>query len=167
MALATLIELAIRTTLNNPATEIASGSSQVNRTKTYNWANGGGANQASLVFADTRQIAASGNDDLDLNGSLLDALGATLNFTKIKGIFVAAADANAHDVVIGAAAANQFVGPFGAATHTIAVAPGFYFLMPNGSAAGWPVTAGTGDILRIANGGAVSAVDYDIVLVGA
>ena len=40
-------------------------------------------------------------------------------------------------------------------------------LIASPTAAGWLVTAGTGDLLKIANGGAGSAVDYDIILIGA
>ena len=44
-------------------------------TKNIAITSGTGANQADLLFHDTRTIAASANDDLDLAGSLTDSLG--------------------------------------------------------------------------------------------
>src|SRR5689334_6535911 len=81
--------------------------------------NGTGANQADRLFSDTRTIAISGTDDLDLAGVLTDAFGATSTFVKVKVIAIAAAAANTNTVVVGNAAANQFQGPFGAVTHTV------------------------------------------------
>jgi hypothetical protein len=127
---------------------------------------GSAAGQANLVFTDTRTIAASSNDDLDLAGVLAHPLGGTITFAVVRAIIVRAAAGNTNNVVIGAAASNQFVGPFGAATHTLALRPGEEMVVTN-CGAGWTVTAGTGDILRIANGGAGTPVTYDIVLIGA
>jgi hypothetical protein len=120
--------------------------------------------KTDVLFTDSRTIAASSNDDLDLRGVLTDALGATVNAAEIVAIYVEALTANTNNVVVGAAASNQFVGPFGAGTHSVAVGPGNCFLVTNKN--GWAVTAGTGDILRIANSGAGSAVKYNIIILG-
>lgn len=128
---------------------------------------GVGVNQADRLFTDQRTISASSNDDLDLAGSLADAFGQTITFARIKAILIKAAAANVNDLVVGAAAANAFVGPFGASTHTVKVRPGGFLLLACPDATGWAVTAGTGDILRIANGAGGSSVTYDIVLIGA
>lgn len=120
--------------------------------------------KTDVLFSDGRTIAASSNDDLDLRGTLTDAFGAVINFAEIVAIYVEASSTNTNNVVIGGAAANQFIGPFGAATHTISLLPGQVFCITNKN--GWTVTAGTGDILRIANSGAGSSVNYNIVLVG-
>ena len=56
-------------------------------------ANGTGSGQASQVFTDTRTLAGSATEDLDLAGSLTNAFGTTLTFTKIKAIIVRAAAA--------------------------------------------------------------------------
>jgi hypothetical protein len=121
-------------------------------------------NETDVLFSDARTIAASGTDDLDLRGTLLDAFGATINFAEVIAIYVEASGTNTNNVIVGAAASNQFVGPFGAATHTVALAPGEAFLVTNKN--GWAVTAGTGDLLRIANSGAGTSVKYNIILVG-
>jgi hypothetical protein len=128
-------------------------------------ADGTGENQADRVFSDTRTLAASANEDLDLAGTLLNPIGGAAAFAKIKAIIVRAAKANTNNVVVGNAASNGFVGPFGAAAHTVAVPPGGVFMI-TAPKAGWAVTGGTGDLLRVANSGAGTSVTYDIIVVG-
>lgn len=128
-------------------------------------ANGTGAGQADRVYAKTITLAASGNQDIDLNGALLDTLGGPAVFAKVKAIAVRARDTNVNNVIVGAAAANGFIGPFGAATHTVAVQPGG-MLVISAPGAGWTVTAATADLLRVANSGAGTSVTFDIVIVG-
>lgn len=130
-------------------------------------ANGTGANQADRVWRDQRTLAASANEDLDLAGALTDALGGSAVFARVKAIVVRASDANTNNVVVGGAASNQFVGPFGAGTHTVAVKPGGIFAVFAADATAWAVTAGTGDLLRIANSAGSTAVTYDIIIIGA
>lgn len=129
--------------------------------------NGTGAAQADLIFHDTRTIGASSNDDLDLAGVLANALGGTLTFAKVKAIIVKAASANTNNVVIGNAAATQFLGPFGAAAHTVSLPPGGLFAITAPSAAGWAVGAASSDLLRIANSGGSTSVTYDVMILGA
>ena len=129
------------------------------------FANGTGANEANAVYVDEFSIAASGTLDTDLSGALKDRLGNNVVFTAIKAIMVIADATNTNNVVVGADAA-PFVGPFGAGTHTVAVPPGGVFLVANPSAAGWPVTATTADILQLANSAAGTAVTGTLVLVG-
>lgn len=128
-------------------------------------ADGTGTGQANRVFSQTITLAASANQDLDLNGALVDALGGPAVFARVKAIAINARAANTNNVVVGAAAANGFVGPFGAATHTVAVPPGGQFVISH-PGAGWTVTAATADLLRVANSGAGTPVTLDIVIVG-
>lgn len=128
---------------------------------------GTGADQINQIFSDTRTIAASGTDDLDLAGVLVNALGAVCTFTKIRAIMVKAASGNTNNVVIGGAAATQFFGFLGAATHTVNVRPGGFFCIAANDATGYAVTATTADLLRVANSGAGTGVTYDIVILGA
>lgn len=131
------------------------------------FATGVGANQANLMFADRRTLAASASEELDLDGgSLLDPFGEAVTFKRVKAILVKAAADNTNKVVLGGAAANAFVGPFGAAAHTVSIDPGGAVLFVSPSAAGWVITASTADLLKIANGAGGSAVTYDIVLIG-
>jgi hypothetical protein len=128
-------------------------------------ADGSGANQAAKVFSDSRNLAASANESLDLAGGLTDAFGSTLTFLTVKALIVVARATNTNDVLVGGAGSNAFVGPFNANTSTIAVRPGGVVLFA-APATGWTVTASTGDLLRIANSAGTTAVDYDIIIVG-
>lgn len=128
-------------------------------------ASGTGDNQADRVFSDTRTLAASATEDLDLAGTLTNPLGAAVVFAKIKAILIKAAAGNTNNVVVGGAAATQFVGPFGAVTHTISVPPGGQFMI-SAPKAGWAVGAGTADLLKLANSGAGTGVSFDIVVIG-
>lgn len=128
-------------------------------------ANGTGLDQANAFYVDDFSIAASGSLDIDLAGSLTDAHGNPLVFTAVKEILLVADAANVNDVVLGNGSA-PFVGPFSAGTVTVSVAPGNRFNATNYSAAGWPVTATTADIIKLANSGAGSAVTGTIVIVG-
>jgi hypothetical protein len=128
---------------------------------------GNGANQGNLVFSDRRTLAASATEDLDLNGaSLQDAFGANVAFTRVRALVVRASPNNVNPVVVGGAATNGFIAPFGAAAHTVSVRPGGVLCLIAPDATAYQVTAATADLLRIGNGGAGSAVEYDIVVIG-
>lgn len=130
-------------------------------------ASGTAAGQADLAFSDTRTLAASASESLDLAGGLTDALGASLTFARVKGLVVVAAAANTNDVVIGGAASNAFVGPFADATDKIKVKPGGTISLWAPGATAYPVTAGTGDLLQVSNSGAGTSVSYDVIIIGA
>ena len=121
--------------------------------------------KADKLFAATRTLAASGSEGLDLAGGLSDPFGQPVTFARVKAVYIKAAAANANSVVLGGAATNTFLGPFAAATDKLSIAPGGSLLLIH-PGTGWTVTAGTGDILSIANSGAGASVAYDIVLIG-
>lgn len=128
-------------------------------------ANGTGANAADLLFTDTRTIAASGNEDLDLAGSLADAYGTTLTFVELRAILITAASGNTNNVVLSRPSSNG-VPLFSAASDAIPVPPGGVFLWACGADGKVAVTASTGDLLNIANSSSGSSVTYDVVIVG-
>lgn len=132
------------------------------------FASGVAAGQADLIFSDTRTLAASANEDLDLAGGLTGAFGLSLTFVKVKGILIAAASGNTNNVIVGGAASNAFVNWVGAATHTVVVRPGGFFMLGvgTGDLNAYGVTAVTGDLLRVANSGGTTSVTYDIVVFG-
>lgn len=149
--------------------DLATATVPLNFTRAVGLASGTGAGQADRIFHDRRTLAASANEDLDLAGVLTDPFGATITFARIKGLLVAAAAGNTNNVVVGNAATNGFITWVGAATHTVTVRPGgvLALLAGGADATGYAVTAGTGDLLRIANSAGGTSVDYDIVLIGA
>jgi len=129
-------------------------------------ATGTGSGLADKVFSDQRTLAASATESLDLaGGSLFDSLGAALTFVKVKAILIKAAVGNINDVLVGGAASNAFAGPFADASDIIGIKPGGVLLVA-APVAGWTVTAGTGDLLKIANSAGTTGVTYDITIIG-
>lgn len=126
---------------------------------------GTGSYQADLLFSDTRTLAASATENLDLAGGLTDAFGSTLTFVTVKAIRICAAAANTNNVVVGGAASNTLLGVFSDATDKVVVKPGgcFVWAAPKTGAA---VTASTGDILLVANSSSGTGVTYDIIVIG-
>jgi hypothetical protein len=127
---------------------------------------GTGADQANQAWSDTRTLAASTSEDLDMAGVLTDAFGSTITFTKIKAILVMADADNGDNIEVGGAASNAFASFLGDATDVVIVPPGGLFLLTAPDATGFAVTAGTGDLLKINNADSGAAADYTIVLIG-
>lgn len=132
-------------------------------------ADGTAANQADLLFVDQRAVATGANDDIDLAGVLSDAFGATITAAELVGLMVVNAPrsgaANTTDLTIGGGS-NPVTGFLGGTTPTIGpIKPGGMVCLAAGNAAGiGAVTAGTADILRIANSSGATAT-YQIAIV--
>lgn len=161
-----LLALSVAAELVNPL-DLGSGKFPITYAPNWRFTNGAGANQANEVFSDIRTLTASSTENLDLAGSLTGAFGETLTFTKVKALVIVAAAGNTNDVVVGGAASNGFSTPFGDPTDTVKVKPGGALVLIAPDAAGYAVAAGTGDLLKIANGGSGTGVTYTIVIVGA
>lgn len=165
MALDARISLALLAS-QSAAGDLATSAAPLTYTKNWPLLNGVGAGQADRIFADTRPIAASGTDTLDLSGGgLVDLLGAVATFAKLRAVLVVAAPTNVNNVVVTRPAANG-VPLFAAAGDAVALKPGAAFLWVDPGAAGVPVTNATGDLIDIVNSAAGSSVSYDIVLIG-
>lgn len=129
-------------------------------------ANGTGANSADLLFHDQRTIAASSNEDLDLAGVLVGPFGETLTFVELRAVLITAASANTNNVRVIRPASNG-VPLFLAASDGIDVPPGGAFLWTCPADGKVTVTAGTGDLLNVANSSSGTSVTYDVVIIGA
>lgn len=162
-ALSATIEARIKAKLTN-AGDLSDEASTINELFSLALADGTGTGKANAIWSDTRTIAASSSENLDLAGVLADAFGNALTFTKVKAIMVKAAAANTNDVHVGGAASNGFTAPFADATDIAKVKPGGVFLWVY--PAGATVTASTGDILKMANSSSGTGVTYDIIIVG-
>lgn len=138
----------------------------VSNASSFTLSDGVGANQAKSMFSDTRTLAASGTENLDLVGVLLDAFGTAITFTKVKAIIIKASAANTNDVVVGGHASAAFFSFFGAATHTLKVKPGGMVALVAPDVNGYAVTATTGDMLMVTNSGAGTGITYDIIIIG-
>jgi hypothetical protein len=126
---------------------------------------GTGAGAADLMFTDTRTVAASGTDALDLAGGLTDAYGTTLTFVELRAVLVAASSANTNNVRINRPSSNG-VPLFLAAGDGIDVPPGGVFLWACPADGKVTVTASTGDLLNIDNSSSGSSVTYSVVILG-
>mgnify|MGYP001594440543 CR=1 FL=1 len=127
---------------------------------------GTGANQASNLYHDDRTLTASASENLDLAGSLTNGFGVTLTFTAIKAMLVRAKSTNTNNVQVGGAASNAWATWVGNSTDIVSVKPGGTLLIIAPDATGFAVTAGTGDILTIANSAGSTSVIYEIILLG-
>jgi hypothetical protein len=166
MTLKSALAISATATLTG-TTDLASVNSPLSFNRAVQLINGTGAGKADRMFADTRTLAASATEDLDLSGSLLDALGGSAAFVRIKGLVIAAAKTNTNNVVFGAASSNAWAALLNS-TGTITLRPGAAACFMAGVAdTGWAVTAGTGDILKVANSAGGTGVNYDIVVIGA
>ncbi|MFE5628474.1 hypothetical protein [Streptomyces sp. NPDC056543] len=152
---------------NTKASDLTTTADALDFVRGVHLENGTTAGKADRVFHDQRTLAASANETLDLAGVLTDVYGVALTFAKVKFIAISASSANSNNVVVGANASNDWVGLLNAAG-TLTLRPGASFCAMSGSAdaTGMAVTAGTGDLLKVANSGAGSSVTYDIVIVG-
>jgi hypothetical protein len=157
------ISVGISAGLSNPQ-NLTSGIKKLAAEFAWSFTTGSGNDQIQEEWDDYRQLAASASENLDLAGSLLDVFGNKISFTAIKAILIIADSANTNDVLVGGAASNTFLF-LGDPTDIVKVRPGgcALFIARN---SGFTVTAATGDILKVANGGSGTPVSYKIYLAG-
>ncbi|WP_249696444.1 hypothetical protein [Stappia sp. WLB 29] len=130
--------------------------------------NGTGVNQADLPYFKERTVASGGTDDIDLAGALADVYGTTIDAAELVIFYLInqprSGAANTTALTIGGGS-NPFLGFLGGTAPTLGpIAPGGGVVLFAGAAAGLgTVTAGTGDIIRIANGSG-AANTYQIAL---
>ena len=147
------------------ALDLGTPAYQLSKTIEIALTSGTGAGQADLMFTDTRTVAASGTDALDLAGSLTDAYGNTLTFVELRAVLVTAASGNTNSVRINRPSSNG-VPLFLAAGDGIDVPPGGTFLWSCPADGKVTVTASTGDLLNIDNSSSGTSVTYDVVILG-
>ncbi len=124
---------------------------------------GSGDGQAQFMWHDTRSIATSANDDIDLAGSLTDAFGQVITMAKVRALVINNKSAAA-TLTVGPAAASGVTGFLG--TGEVLPVGAKKILVCNKSAS-WTITAGSADRIRVTNNSAVAVATYDIIVVGA
>ena len=164
MSLSTVITARIASTLTS-VLDLATASVPLDYQQKLTWSSGTSADQADLIFHDQRTLAASANEDLDLAGSLSSALGSTLTFVDLKAVLISAATGNTNNVRVTRPASNG-VPLFLAASDGIDVYPGGVFLWVAPGTSVVTVTAGTGDLINVANSSSGTSVTYDVVIIG-
>jgi hypothetical protein len=121
-------------------------------------------------FRDTpTAIAASGNQDFDLAGSLTDSFGSTVTFAKIVGLLVLNWN-TAGTLSVTRPAANGLSTMFIAASDGVIVGkasdsenPGMFWLYhPIGAV----ITAGTVDLINLINNDSSNAANYSVGVFG-
>ena len=135
--------------------------------KSWTITNGTGADQADVMWHDQRTLAASTSEDLDLSGVLTDSFGTSVVLARVKAIIVSAADANGGLIQVGGATGNQFINWVANASDIIQIRAGGFMLLVAPDATAYAVTAGTGDLLKIANTDGAASGTYDIYVIGA
>ena len=164
MPLTSTINLNISGTQTS-ALDLGTASYPFTLSSNFSLTSGTGASQADRAFSDTRTLAASGTEDLDLAGVLTDAFGAVITFAKIKAIVIKAAAANTNNVNLSRPAAATGVPLFLAISDGIVIPPGYTFAW-FGPGTGITVTAATADLITLTNSGAGTGVTYDVVILG-
>ena len=144
--------------------DLEAPASTINLQINSNLSSGTGAAQADQQWSDTRTLAASANEELDLYGVLTNQLGDTISFQKIRTIIIEADSANTSAIEIGGAASNAFEGWISAGGK-ISIRPSGYLLLSANDASGYAVTSTT-DKLKIANLSATDSASYNIILIG-
>jgi hypothetical protein len=159
--------MTLRLNLTHENPESGSTASESFPQITYNVASGTTASSMDKLWTDTRTLAASATEDLDLAGALVNKLGDTTVFADVRLICVVASSANTNNVLVGGAASNQFINWVGNVTDIVVVKPGGILFLYTPTDPGYAVTAGTGDLLKIANSGGTTGVTYNIYVGGA
>lgn len=126
-------------------------------------ADGTGANQADVLWTDTRTLTET-SEELDLAGSLTNAIGVTATFVKVKVLVMHnKSTTSTENLTIGGAAANQFATWVGNSSDKLVIGPDGLLLLWN-PIDGYTVTADTGDKLKIDAGS--DTITYDIAIIG-
>jgi hypothetical protein len=166
MALTTKFVTTLVGTLTD-ALDLSTATDPLSYTKRTTLTSGTGANQADMMWHDTRTLSASADEDLDLAGVLVNGLGDTQTFARVKGLLVAAASGNTNNCNVTSYGSAGVPGLFLALGDGVVVRPGGLFLWTSPDATGAVVTAATGDLLNVANSSGSTSVTYDVVIIGA
>lgn len=139
----------------------------INETKAafpdWNITSGTASGKADVVFADTRTLAASATEDLDLSGALATLLQTAI-FVKVKAVYVYAAIANTNNVQVTRKATTG-IPLFMADGDGIALPPGALFLFAS-PLSGFAVADTTDDTLTFTNSAGTTGVTYTVIIVG-
>jgi hypothetical protein len=128
-------------------------------------ANGTSNVQADLVYQDTFSIPLSSSTVLDMGtgGGMTTPFGGAFAPAEVVGFLLVADAGNTNNIIIGNNATEDFLGWFGAVTHTEAVKPDgwtFHF-----APAGWAVANNSTDKIKLANSGAGTAVAGSVIII--
>lgn len=151
------VQYSVAKDLSTPADRLA-------LSRTFDLADGSGANQAQVLFSDIRTLADGANEVLDLyaSGSLLDNLGVALTLTRLKVLYLKNLSTDANLLVGGG---TTPVGVFADASDILTLPPGGIFIYTAPNATGLLLT--TNKNLKLEhNGTGTSTLSYEIIVIG-
>ncbi len=126
------------------------------------------ANEINTLFHDSRSLATTVDESLNLDALTQDARYAgsmDIEFTKIRALLIInTTSTEGEDLVIDSSFANSWLGMVGNATSKIEIPSGGMYAWVD-TLVGGAITAATADIIRVENQG-TGTVTYDIVLMG-
>jgi hypothetical protein len=135
-------------------------SAVLDRTLIDTFTSGAGLGAINRLYTESDK-SLSAAYDLDLAGSLTDALGAACVFARVKVLLAWAPSTNTANVEIGGDAAAALFG-FKDPTDIVVVRPGGKVLIVAPDATGYAVTAVTADILQFAPSAGTQLISFAI-----
>lgn len=135
-------------------------SAVIDRTLIDTFTSGAGLGAINRLYSESDKSLSAGYD-LDLAGSLTDALGAAAVFARVKFLLAWCPAANTAAVEIGGDAAAALFG-FKDPTDIVSIRPGGKILLVAPDATGYAVTATTADILQFAPASGTQLVSFVI-----
>lgn len=128
---------------------------------------GSDANEAEAVWhSESRELASGADETFDLSALTRTVLGSVLTtaFHTIRAILIVneSTDPGDGEVLVGGAASNEWMYPFGSAGDQVSV-PVDSVVMLSNRQWGWAVNAGNKNLKIAADGGDVT---YSIVIIG-
>ncbi|MEN6335555.1 MAG: hypothetical protein ABFE01_14995 [Phycisphaerales bacterium] len=163
MALTATVNIVIGASLTS-ALDLSTSRNDLSLNAPISFANGTGANQANMIFQDSRTLADGANETLDLyaSGALLDPFGTLLTLTKLKFVYIENTSTDASLLVGGG---TTPVGIFADASDILTLPPGGKFIWSAPNADGITIT--TNKNLKLEhNGTGSSTLTYKIVAIG-
>ena len=162
----------VKMEMNAVATEefaLATGTVPLRRVLTYAIDSTAAEITSDVIYQNAGEIAAGATLELDLSGTLTDYWGETIELDRVHALYVrnATVDADEGDSEIQVGGGlNCFVWWYADPSDVIEIQAGGALTAIQGEDAGWPVVAGTGDMLRLENLDSVNAASYEIVIIG-
>ena len=164
-SMTTSLQLMARAVLNGTA-DLGTPTTTETFTGSDTLASGTGLDQADQVWSDSGTLSSTASATLDIAGGLTNNLGETVTFAIVKGLAISVTSTNTTDIMsVGGAASNAWETWVGAAGDVVKVGPGGVLLNWNPSAAGFAVTAGSADQLKLTNTG-TNTLSYNVWICG-
>ena len=120
------------------------------------YTNGSGANQANVLYQAAFTLSGSTETVNFYTGSFSDSYGTAMVLTGVKAIYIQNTSST-NNLVVGNAGTDPWGGVL-STTGTITLLPGDWIVMATPSAAGWPVTSTSCELLFTGTSGQTFSV---------